>query len=42
MLTRRMPEESDNYVFTDSNGEKINEVTKSFERVVDRLDLITG
>lgn len=42
MLTRRIPEKSDNYVFTDSNGDKINGVTKSFERVVDRLGLNNG
>ena len=50
MLKRRMPDDANEpsdpnaYIFTDEDGEKIKEVSNSFERVVDRLgfnDVVT-
>lgn len=37
MLKCRMPENPNNYIFTDSKGQKIKEVSNAFERAVNRL-----
>jgi len=37
MLKRRMPQEPSGYVFTDSKGRKMKEVSNAFDRVVSRL-----
>lgn len=42
MLKRRMPEDSNTYIFTDKNGKKINEISNAFNRIVDRLGLNNG
>jgi len=47
MLKRRMPKDDESrnpndLIFTDDNGEQIKEVSKSFERVVDRLGFNEG
>ncbi len=47
MLKRRMPKDDapkkpNAYIFTDSDGKKIKEVSNSFERVVDRLGFNDG
>jgi len=48
MLKRRMPKDDDNQidlnalVFTDEDGQKIKEVSNSFQRVVDRLGFNDG
>jgi integrase len=48
MLKRRMPEDDEEptdpnaYIFTDEDGQKIKEVTNSFQRVVDRLGFNNG
>lgn len=48
MLKRRMPQDEKNqldpnaYIFTDEDGQKIKEVSNSFERVVDRLGFNKG
>jgi integrase len=42
MLSRRIPANPGDYVFKDENGEMIEEVTKSFERAVDRLGFNEG
>ncbi len=42
ILKRRMPDNSNDYIFTDKNGEKIKEVSNAFQRIVDRLGLNDG
>lgn len=42
MLKRRIPEDSNGYIFTDKNGKKINEISNAFNRIVDRLGLNDG
>lgn len=42
MLRRRMPKNLNSYVFTDSEGKKIKEVSNAFERIVDRLKMNDG
>jgi len=42
MLKRRMPDNSNDYIFTDKDGEKINEVSNAFQRIVDRLGFNDG
>jgi len=42
MLNRRKPENPEDYVFTDEDGERIKEVTNVFERVVKRLGFNNG
>jgi integrase len=42
ILKRRLPENPNAYVFTDTDGEKIKEVSKSFDRIVDSIGLNAG
>lgn len=42
ILKRRIPEDPNVYVFTDADGEKIKEVSKSFDRIVDKIGLNAG
>ncbi|MBP7766703.1 MAG: site-specific integrase [Syntrophaceae bacterium] len=42
MLKRRMPDNSNDYIFTDKDGEKIKEVSNAFQRIVDDLGLNDG
>ena len=42
MFERRMPKNLNSYVFTDSEGDKIKEVSNAFERIVNRLKMNDG
>lgn len=42
MLKRRMPEDSNVYIFTDKDGNKIKEISNAFDRIVDLLGFNEG
>lgn len=42
ILKKRIPQNVNEYIFTDDNGQKIKEVSNTFERVVNRLGLNNG
>ncbi|MBN1664005.1 MAG: site-specific integrase [Deltaproteobacteria bacterium] len=42
MINRRLPKDLNAYIFTDEDGQKIKEVSNSFERVVNRLGFNDG
>ena len=42
MLKCRMPDNSNDYIFTDKDGEKIKEVSNAFQRIVDDLGFNDG
>lgn len=42
ILKNRMPENLNNYIFTNKDGEKIKEVSNAFQRIVDRLGFNDG
>ncbi len=42
MLKRRLPDSSNDYIFTDKDGEKIKEISNAFQRIVDDLGFNDG